>query len=355
MTTDRRTFLRNSAFAAATVAAPAVVRAAAPKKYIWANLLQLGCNMWNDHVAEPDKPYENTVADFLRFDENVWKDLTEHMRDIGMNMVVIDLAEGLVYPSHPELAVKGSWMPETLRAELVRLRKMGLEPIPKLNFSASHDGWLGPWRYCRCTEKYYRVCREVIREVYDIFEKPRFFHIGMDEEDMAHQGKRELVCFRRGELWWHDFLGFVKDVEDCGARAWMWSDFGWNHGEEFVKHCPKSVVQSNWYYDEGPYGFDPAKPTKDKWDKTWQNALNLFVDLDKAGFDQIPCGSIWNSPQREKLGIKTNDSMTELMAFCRKNVSPERLKGFLMASWADYQVPSTKKDNEHAMDLVAQG
>ncbi len=82
--------------AAAAFAAPAVLRAAPTRKYVWANLLQLGCNLWNDHVTDPKDPYGNTAADFMRFDEKVWKDLTEHMRDIGMNMLVIDLAEGLV-------------------------------------------------------------------------------------------------------------------------------------------------------------------------------------------------------------------------------------------------------------------
>ena len=36
---------------------------------------------------------------------------------------------------------------------------------------------------------------------------------------------------------------------------------------------------------------------------------------------------------RKKRGPKVNDSMIDLVAFCRKNVSAERLKGFLMAPW----------------------
>lgn len=338
---NRREFISGAALAAATAAVPPAF--AASPEFIRAFFIRLGMN-----IGFKDKCPIN-------FNEALWNHQFDYAKKIGLNMVLIDVCDGVKYESHPEIAAADAKSVEWLRKEVKRIRAMGLEPIPKLNFSASHDGWLGIWRYCRCTPKYYRVCREVIEETYDIFGKPRFFHIGMDEEDMSHQGKRDLVCFRRGELWWHDFLGFVKNVEDCGARAWMWSDFGWNHGEEFVKRCPKSVIHSNWYYDEGPYGFDPAKPPKGSWDKLWQNALNLYVSLDKAGFDQIPCGSTWNSPQREKAGLKTNDSMTELMAFCRKNVSPERLKGFLMASWADYQVPGTKKENEHAMDLVSRG
>ena len=110
---SRREFVQGCAAAAATIgatgcstSAPAILTGKKP--LIWANLIQLGCNMWNDHDMEPGKPYSNRVADYLRFDEKVWRDLTEQTRDAGMNMVIVDLAEGLVYPSHPELAVKGS-------------------------------------------------------------------------------------------------------------------------------------------------------------------------------------------------------------------------------------------------------
>ena len=40
-------------------------------------------------------------------------------------MVVMDLGEFLEYPSHPELAVKGSWSADRMRAEVKRLRAMG--------------------------------------------------------------------------------------------------------------------------------------------------------------------------------------------------------------------------------------
>ena len=99
-TIDRRDFIKSCAAASAVFSAPNILRAAAPKEpLIWANLLQLGCNMWNDHEADKFKEFaSNGTADYLRFDEGVWRNLTERMHDIGMNMIIIDLAEGLVYP-----------------------------------------------------------------------------------------------------------------------------------------------------------------------------------------------------------------------------------------------------------------
>ena len=58
----------------------------------------------------------------------------------------VDVGEGLVYPSHPELVIEGSWSPDKLRAEVRRLRAMGVEAVPKLNFSTSHNGWLKQYR-----------------------------------------------------------------------------------------------------------------------------------------------------------------------------------------------------------------
>ena len=64
-------------------------------------LIQLGTNMW-------ERP--GAVADHVRCDERIWNEITARMAERGANMLVIDLGEALFYPSHPELAVKGTWL-----------------------------------------------------------------------------------------------------------------------------------------------------------------------------------------------------------------------------------------------------
>ena len=54
----------------------------------------------------------------LRCTDEIWRRSVDHMVSKGMNQLVIDVGEGLVYPSHPELAVKGSWSAEKLAAEV---------------------------------------------------------------------------------------------------------------------------------------------------------------------------------------------------------------------------------------------
>ncbi len=314
---SRREFVKAGAAAALSASLPA---AAAPLQaapdFWWGMLLHLGVNMWSDIPVDswgafrPDELPLVCQADHLRFDESVWQALTGRMQAAGMNLIVIDLGEGLKYESHPELSVKGSWPIGRFRKELKRLRAMGLEPIPKLNFSTAHDTWLKEYSRQVSTAAYYKVCADLIREVCDIFDTPRCFHLGYDEETAGHQSKYSYAVVRQGELWWHDFFFFIRQVENRGVRPWIWSDYYWNHPEEFLRRMPKSVLQSNWYYGAD---FDPAKV----------KYVQAYLDLDRAGFDQVPTGSNWS----------TDVNLKGTLAFCRKNLTAERLKGFLMAPW----------------------
>ncbi|MBQ9430453.1 MAG: Tat pathway signal protein [Kiritimatiellae bacterium] len=330
----RKTFMRNMAFGAAAAAFPGFA-APQPAKTdeIRAILLHLGSNMWSKYSTK------------LRTDEAIWRKATDYLRAKGMNMVLIDVGEGVVYPSHPEIAAEDAWSPEKLKAELARLRGMGLEPIPKLNFSATHDAWLKDYQRMVSTKKYYQVCQDVIADLAEIFGHPRFFHLGYDEETANHQSGQEYVVVRRGELWWHDFLWFIKTTENAGMRPWIWSDYGWHH-PEFISRCPKSVLQSNWYYDEDGEGFDLSTVKKPY--------LKLYLELDKAGFDQIPGGSNWASSYWRNKGHATNKtSIGGLVKFCREHIRPEFRKGFLMGSWVQCETEKDYSAIEEGIDLFA--
>ena len=359
---DRREFLGVSAMSAAAGLAGCVSGRAVPP---WegsgqakALLLHLGHNMWCDWY--PDG------FDYSRLDENrrrrhlpdvelrskdaLWRKVTDHAAAKGVNMVVVDIGEGLVYPSHPELAIKGSWSPDKMRDEVLRLRSLGVEAIPKLNFSTTHNGWLKHYRRILSTPAYYAVCEDLVADVAEIFGRPRFMHIGFDEESAHHQdsdGRTLLVTVRKGEFWWHDFLHIVKTVERNGMRPWAWSDFGWNNPEYYTR-CPKSVVQSNWYYDESYGGFDPST------NKTGDlKRLMAFWDLEKAGFDQIPCGTNWVGWKRRIKKAGADDVIGKLVELGRKVVSERHLLGFLMAPWESCDGEEGAQKNIRGIDLFA--
>ena len=275
---------------------------------IYANLLHLSYNMWGDWENHSVKGKFWAAKPELRFDETLWNDLLKEMSRRGMNMVVIDLGDGIQYASHPEIAVKNAWTRERLRKELKRLRDAGLEPIPKLNFSTCHDYWLGEYARMVSTPKYYEVVANLIREVTEIFDRPRLFHLGMDEETAPHQVWHEHVVVRQHGLWWRD-LRFQLDQLPPGTRPWVWADYVWNHPDAFWANMPASVLQSNWYYGAS---FDESI-----------GYVKAYRDLEAHGYDQIPAGSPW----------EVNTNFPDTVRHCSQWIAPQRLKGFLQTAW----------------------
>lgn len=308
---SRRAFLSTSSLAAAGIVSGRVFGAAAEPKneqaFAWGSLIHLGRNLW----AESD------AADHLRFDEELWRKLSADYRACGVNMILLDLAEGLVYPSHPELAVRGSWPADKLRDEIRRLRGMGFEVIPKVNLSTAHDTWLGPYERMVSTQKYYEVVNDILRDVSEIFDRPRLFHLGWDEEEKEYfQKTYQITIMRQGDLWWNDLFRFADTVADLGSRPWIWSDKVWYDRDEFYRKMPKSILQSPWFYGHKNTPVDP-KATKD---------VVCYAELAQAGFDVLPCGgNCYNN----------NDNFRQTAEYCRKNLPNERVKGFLFATWCE--------------------
>ncbi len=284
---------------------------------IKANLIHLGYNMWRDRPFAASDPAEHKDLYYdprLRFEERLWRDVITRMAGAGMNMVVLDLGDAVAYESHPEIALKDAWSPAKLREELAFCRQLGVEPIPKLNFSACHDTWLGEYARKLSTREYYAACTDLIREVSGLFSTPRFFHIGMDEETWQHQRHQMYAVVRQGALWWDDLNFLVQAAEGAGSRAWVWSDVLWNCDRAvFRKNMPLRVLQSNWYY-----GNVFPLPENDP-----RNDVRGYEWLEEMGYDQVPTGSTWSHRENYALTV----------GYCRQHVSPARLMGFMMATW----------------------
>ncbi|HZO91660.1 MAG TPA: hypothetical protein VFB38_25280 [Chthonomonadaceae bacterium] len=304
---------------------------------LWGNLLHLSYNMWDDHVhPNPRSPYV-MYAPYLRFDESLWNDLLQQMAQAGMNLVVLDLGDGVRYESHPEIAVQNAWTPEKLKSELAKMRQLGLEPIPKLNFSTAHDAWLAEYSRMVSTPQYYAVCRDLIQEVIALFDRPRFFHLGMDEETCAHQRDFEYVVVRQKELWWRDLYFYIAQVEKEGVRPWIWSDYVWHHPDLFYQKMPPSVVQSNWYYESR---FDAVREPGPPQPYDYSRAYLAYLDLAEHGYDQIPTGSNWSTPANFEATV----------AFCRQHIPAERLLGFLQTPWK----PTLEACRQHHQEAIEQ-
>ncbi len=316
---------------------------------IWANLLHLSYNMWEDTVPLKyrDENYNCTTCQdarmwahpyrpFLTFDDPTWNQLLNEMATVGMNMVLIDVGDGVQYESHPEIAVENAWTKEKLSSELVKMRKLGLEPIPKLNFAATHDIWMGEYSRMVSTKLYYEVCRDLISEVIELFDTPRFFHLGMDEETALHQKWFNYAVIRQNDLWWGDLYFYIGEVEKKGVRSWIWSDYAWHHPHIFLKKMPKSVLQSNWYYGTNFNLNSIKEQTKTKELYSEDHAYELYNVLEEKGYDQVPTGS----------NHSNNTNMEMTVEYCKKIINPSRLYGFMTAPWRPTLAPCLDKHKE---------
>ena len=284
---------------------------------MWSVLLHLGTNMWNEEGnlrGRGENRSNRCASPVLLFNRKLWDENILKLKAAGANTLIIDVGESLFYESHPELAVKGSFTHAEMRAEVERLKAMGFEVVPKLNFSACHDIWLKEYSWMLSTPTYYQVCKDVIREVAEVF-KPKYFHIGMDEETADHQRNFNIAVIRQFDQWWKDFYFLVDEVEKYGARAWIWSDYMWHHEELFLQKMPKSVIQSNWYYS-GAFSGIPA-------DDNLNVRLRCFGTLDKAGFDQVPTGSTFSA----------RENFEGLVRYSMEHISPEHTLGFMHTTW----------------------
>ncbi|MBQ0123333.1 MAG: family 20 glycosylhydrolase [Bacteroidales bacterium] len=279
-----------------------------------------------------------------------WKEVTDYASERGINMLVCDLGEGLFYPSHPELAIPGTWSVEKMQQEIRRLNSMGMEVIPKLNFSTNHNGWMKDYQHMVSSKPYYQMCRDVLSDVYEIFGHPRYIHLGFDEEDNYDLQKGyTYMMMRCGENWWTDFLYITGIVESFGARAMVWSDYGWDH-PDFYTRCPKSVIQCPWYYDDSLQGYDP-----DKMNGRVRNKVLCYYELGKNGFDVLGCGSNWVSAYKRRKGVNSDEVMGEIIKLTRRAVPEDHLMGFLSAPWANCGYQSHVKRLKEGIDLLIEG
>ena len=201
---------------------------------------------------------------------------------------------------------------------ITRLRGLGLDIIPKLNFSTCHDAWLKDYSRMVSTKPYYDVCRDVINEVCDVFE-PELIHLGMDEENYENQKFYDCAVVRQNDLWWHDLRFLVDVVEGRGARAMMWSDYARHRPDEFIEKCPRSVVQCPWYY----FNKFEGELTESE-----RIRVEPFIRLADAGYTIIAGGS--NEYFKENI--------TLLDEFCR-GLPNECYAGTIQTTWA----PTTEK------------
>lgn len=314
-------------------------------KKIWALLPHLSMHFGYNHY------------DKMPFEDDFWDYVVENAAKAGYNTIVLDIGDGIELGSHPEIAMKGAWSRQRVHDEVKRCRALGMELIPKFNFSAGHSQWLGKYSRMISTDVYYKVCRDIILEAYELFEHPSFIHIGMDEEDEEHAryNKEGYAMFRRGELYWHDLRFLLDCVHETGARPWMWYDATLGLDPKVVDSKPykehvgiAEAILSPWYYC-GLVEEEFTKVEDYPWDLSafagmglrYMEEMPKLVDFRKnivsymdEGFEYIPCS--WAKSK--------HNNTYELMELFKKGPD-DKMLGHIVSTWC-----STEWKNKEIYD-----
>ena len=324
------------------------------EKKIKGGLWHLGRNMWNPKYA----------TNKLVFDKNCWNDIVDGMEKAGMNTIFLDIGEALHYGSHPELAVPDAWTRQKMRREIKRLKEKGIDIVPKINFSAQHDTWLGIYERMLSTPEYYHVCRDIINEVCALFDDQPYIHLGLDEEDPRHAKEYELGLFRQKDLLWHDIQFFLDCARDCGKTPIMWGSLPLYHYEEFKEHIdPEDLIlmhyhyhgvkEEHWirtdsrqdyydyYYVDGPY-VDQHMEILERDDPFYITFRKYAKKSVEDGYDVImACSNFYKHEH------KTDD----VVDMCVNDWPQEHLKGIITAPWGA-TVPEHYERHMEAIDLL---
>ena len=341
---NRRDFITGAlATASLAMTGAAIGEEAAKPAFLRSALLHLSMNMWGEYAfpGETRYPGYKYIHDHVLTEDAIWNATIDRMVRRKYNHAIIDVGDAVVFPSHPELAIPGSWTPERLRDEVRRLKTLGIEAVPKLNFSANHDGWLKQYGRMLSTRKYYQVVKDLIADTCEIFGNPRQFHVGLDEEETIHISGKPLVQVRRGELWWHDAQFLFDEVARHNAQPICFgtTPFIENGQETFLRKMPRSVVQNLCIYGSE---FDLTRPPASATGKKlirWKAKRLAVGTIAQAGYTILGGTSAWvlkdpKKPIPQGKDYPLNHKSAEaLLAFLRKIVPADLFAGMVSMPW----------------------
>lgn len=281
--------------------------------------IYLGDNVEDDSTTRLNV-HGRKFSTSLNTDKQVWDEIVDKAIELGFNSVLIELADGVRYKSHPEIAVEGAWEVEELKEELQRLREKGLTPYPKLNFSTAHDAWFGVYSKMVSTRFYYPVVKDLINEVIDIFDTPEMFNFGFDDEHRWSQVRYDYACYRQSDLYWHDYRFILDTIRERGVRPWTFVDPYIVDPERFLEETDKDVVISPDYYRASIYEDESTKRPKANADL--MKKLESLKELPELGYEIIPFCTTYVHKYNVKQTVK----------YVNENVPNESVKAILVSA-----------------------
>jgi len=206
------------------------------------------------HLTHYDPRWYTNKAIEKPFDPRLAAEILRALADQGFNMLLIGVSDGVRYRSHPELARPYSRPMSVLRDLAGQASALGLEVVPKLNFSRSeinhHNQWMRrrgqEWHEQFDDEAFWKLGFDAVDEVIGACQPPHFFHVGMDEDHDRSQ-KQYVQAIRT----------LRSGLKKRNLRTICWSDSALDYAsgqvyreksEAAERTLPHDIVRLLWNY-----------------------------------------------------------------------------------------------------------
>lgn len=258
-----------------------------------------------------------------------------------MNNIILE-AEFVKWKADPDIAVSWAQDQSEIKEEIKYAKDNFIEINPLMQ-SLGHCDWLfmtgrnrdiaenpgKPYAYCPTNPRTYPYIFKFYDELIELFDTPRYVHIGHDEVSETWGFPLDEECKKIGgqQLFLDDTLKVYNHITKQGPKVMLWGDMLLSRGDGPDATHAKDAQTAKWLRDQLPkdivvtdWHYAAAKPEEYK-------SLKLFMD---DGFDVI--ASTWDTP--------TN---IEQFAQQAKNVGA---MGLLQTTWAGFKsAESNIKEN----------
>ena len=180
------------------------------------------------------------------------------------NNILMECERGIAWKSHPEIRNPYSVDPDKVR-ELVKYANQHYMKVTPMVGSLGHSEWMfrngknldfvedstKPDCYCPLNPKSYEFLFSLYDEAIDIFNHPKYFHMGRDEHDLFHPFPSHPECKKIGNeaLYYQDTLKVYDYLKSKNCRPIMWADIFWKASfRHLIPKLPKDLVMANWIY-----------------------------------------------------------------------------------------------------------
>jgi len=201
------------------------------------------------HLTHYDPRWCERKSRERRYDQGTAAAVIKAMAGADMNLLIVDVADAVVYKALPHLRKRYS-VPMSELTELTKLaRGLGLEVVPKLNFARSprhrHSHWLDPNQSGPDTAAFWKQGFAAVDEVLDAVGGARMFHVGMDEDDTRSPEQYAAALTR-----------LYRGLKRRKVRMIMWAEVGhetWRPQQRWkeipaIRQLPRDVLLMPWSY-----------------------------------------------------------------------------------------------------------